>query len=256
MNKRNLIIGIIILITLVGGVVLYVASQSHKTAEVKQNNAEETEESVKEVKKETQGQEIQKRKTVTEQKKQEQENSVATIERLIDSLPKTTLKELGFKKLDMSSWKTYRNEKLGFEVKYPKGWKYEFKKNNYGKVLIIRPISCSGTYGYYENDCDDVIVILITDSPDNKLKTISGWSWAISEGSVKKDECVDGVMQIKLNIDDNFKSCLTNEFGKIHHRYFFKHDNLKYLFTIRYFDEKHSPRVEKTILETFHFTNK
>ncbi len=124
MNKRNLIIGIIILIALVGGVVLYVASQSRKTAEVKQNNAEETEESVKEVKKETQGQEIQKRKTVTEQKKQEQENSVATIEKLIDSLPKTTLKELGFKKLDMSSWKTYRNEKLGFEVKYPRDWTY------------------------------------------------------------------------------------------------------------------------------------
>ncbi len=234
MSKRNLIIGIVVLVALVGGVVLWnqKSNQRNTKQQTKKEVAEQTQEQKTTEKQEiTKGQTNNQNQTVDGELKPEE-------------------------KIDTSNWKTYRNEKLGFEVKYPKEWKYEFKKNNYGKVLIVRPISCSGTYGYYEDDCDDVIIILITDSPDNKLRTISGWNWAISEGSVKRDKCVDGVMRVKLNIDDNFKSCLTNEFGKIHHRYFFKHDNLKYLFTIRYFDEKHSPKVEKTILETFHFTKK
>ncbi len=225
--KKNLIIGIVVLIALVGGVVLW--NQKSNQRNIKQQ-------AKKEVVEQTQGQ-----KTIQEQRDNQNQTS-----------GELKLEE----KIDTSNWKTYRNKEIGFEIKYPKEWKYEFKKNNYGKVLIIRPISCSDTYGYYKDDCDDLVVILITDSPDNKLRTISGWSWAISEGSAKRNKCVDGIMQVKLNIDDNFKSCLTNEFGKIHHRYFFKHDNLKYLFTIRYFDERHSSKVEKTILETFHFTKK
>ena len=226
--RKNLIIGIVVLIALVGGIVLWQQKNNQRNIkqQVKKAVVEQTQEQ-----KRIQGQTNTKNQTIDGKLKPEEKN-------------------------DTSDWRTYRNKEIGFEIKYPKEWKYEFKKNNYGKVLIIRPISCSDTYGYYKDDCDDLVVILITDSPDNKLRTISGWSWAISEGSAKRNKCVDGIMQVKLNIDDNFKSCLTNEFGKIHHRYFFKHDNLKYLFTIRYFDERHSSKVEKTILETFHFTKK
>ncbi len=166
------------------------------------------------------------------------------------------IEKLSFDEVDTSNWKTYQNEEFGFEVRYPNEWKYEFKQNNYGDTLIIRPISCSDTYGYYEDDCDDLVIVLITDYSNDKLKTISGWSWATSERSGQVDKYTDNVMQVKLNIDDNFKAHLTNEFGKIHHRYFFEHDGLKYLFTVRYFDQKHNPKIEKTILETFHFIKK
>ena len=31
--------------------------------------------------------------------------------------------------IDMSDWKTYRNEEFGFELKYPKGWNFEEREN-------------------------------------------------------------------------------------------------------------------------------
>jgi hypothetical protein len=33
----------------------------------------------------------------------------------------------GLGQLDLSGWKTYRNEKYGFEVKYPEEWSIKFE---------------------------------------------------------------------------------------------------------------------------------
>jgi len=46
------------------------------------------------------------------------------IKELINSLPETSLEKLGYKKMNMSNWKTYRNEEFGFEVKYPQSWTF------------------------------------------------------------------------------------------------------------------------------------
>ncbi len=100
MNKRNLIIGIVILIALVGGVVLW--QQKNSQQETKQRTN-------KEITKQTQ-----------EQKIKEQSNAQ---NQTIDGELKPE------EKIDTSSWKTYRNEEFGFEFKYPKDWEVQRLKN-------------------------------------------------------------------------------------------------------------------------------
>ncbi len=133
--KKNLIIGIIVLIVLVGGVVLW----------GQKNNQ--------------QGTNQPKQQTKKEVVKQGQEQKIA--KEFINSFPKTTLEELDFKKLDMSNWKTYRNEEFGFEVKYPQNWTYGELKCDAKKC------------GFPNNVVEGVVFNAPGDTP-------GGGTWAVS----------------------------------------------------------------------------
>ncbi len=115
MTKKNLIIGIVVLIALAGGVVLW--GQKNKQQDTKQQTN-------KEVVKQTQGQATVQKQETTEKQQTNSQNQI------IDGELKPE------EKIDTSDWKTYRNEELGFEVKYPKGW-IEKRQNNNNVVVTF-----------------------------------------------------------------------------------------------------------------------
>ncbi len=239
MNKRNLIIGIIVLITLVGGVVLYVALQSREIIEVKQSNAEKTKEDAKETRKQTQEQ-----KTTKEQANKQNQTDNGELK------PE--------EKIDTSNWKTYRNEELGFEVKYPKSWSVQQNNSKSWKSFHFNKTKC---LKYKDDVCDDEFLsVNISDKPDSELRTSSLWSWAISGHCDKHNNDDYGVAHkiplLRFNIPYSVQTCKFDELGYKWQNYMFTKDNLLWLFVIRYNDKGYDSLVAKTILETFHFTKK
>ncbi len=105
--KKNLIIGIIVLITLVGGVVLW---------NQKSNQRNTKQQTKKEVVGQTQEQKIVQKKETTKEQTTDQNQT-------IDSELKPE------EKIDTSDWKTYRNKEYGFEFKYPRNWEVIKLKN-------------------------------------------------------------------------------------------------------------------------------
>ncbi len=95
-------------------------------------------------------------------------DEVASVQDLIDG-------EYTFTPLDTSDWKTYRNEELGFEVKYPGSWMLVKRTRNEfdGSVIqLVSPevqeafqatridYSCDWSISYYSS---------ISDEPENKF---------------------------------------------------------------------------------------
>ncbi len=137
MNKRNLIIGVIVLIILITGVVLW----------NQKNSKQDTKKEVKqEVTKETQEQkQTQKQENTQEQNNQNQVNNELTLE-----------------EIDTSNWKTYRNEELGFEIRYPESWNVENYKSP-TKFNAPTPIDCKKT----PEKCSYKLILFSTENKVN-----------------------------------------------------------------------------------------
>ena len=139
MNKRNLIIVIVVLVALVGAVVLWNQKSNQ------QNTNQEEQRTIKQT---------QEQKTVQE----EQANQNQINEEL-------TQKE----QIDTSNWKTYRNEELGFEVKYPEEW--GVKKMKFVTIWPAPvPIDCEKT----PEKCPfEGMQLFSSNSQDDKIKYIT-----------------------------------------------------------------------------------
>ena len=65
--------------------------------------------------------------------------------------------------IDISDWMTYRNEKYGYEVKYPKDWFYENRSVNEDNQRIV----------FFDYKKDDKRHIEVSVDPNNTLEKIS-----------------------------------------------------------------------------------
>ncbi len=201
MNKKNLIIGIVVLVALVGGVVLYIASQSQKNTEVKRNNAEKTQGNVKEVVKQTQGQKtVQKQKTTNQQTTDQ--NKTIEGEKTKFGIDDSQLKYNEDGSIDTSEWKTFKY--LGKEYLLPLGWGVIYENGPYGMTVITnrRPGGDTITGGE--------IRIELTSAPLNFTKD-TGLEKKIEEAIHNDEKEVLEGCDYVYNNDNKKPSCINRE---------------------------------------------
>ena len=112
LNKKS--IGIIILLIAVIGGGFWYFSKEQRTASKEQS-------------------EIVKQQEVVKQDKEGLNNQT-----------EDKTEELKIEDIDTSNWKTYRNEEMGFELKYPEGWEVK-KYKAFSLMPALGPIDCEKT---------------------------------------------------------------------------------------------------------------
>ena len=229
MKKLNLIvIGVLVVAVLAGGFYLW--------SEKKTNSTQTSEKKV--VVDDSQKQDQQ------EQKKQQAKNDSNSAKEQIDT----------------SSWKTYRNEEFGFEVRHPRDWVVDEKTYKFEYSWGFEKIDCDG---YKRGSCEDgTVSISKSRVPDNTLRTISSWAWNIPKYKCDDDSGYGKEQKIpalKFNVPYAVQACENYDFGYMEKWYMLSKDDSKWLFTVACTNQNNKSNrdcnflIGKTILETFHF---
>jgi len=159
-------------------------------------------------------------------------------------------------KIDTTDWKTYRNEKYGFEVKYANDWMYKEsvadRNDGIGGSICFGERSCLEK-SEMTGDCENYTCINI----DNDLKRFNKKYEDKSDDPSITNICRSDIPL--LNFSETFpgmRACWVDNFGYIWDLYFFIDNKLGYMLTIRHQDPNHNPEIERTILESFKFIEK
>ncbi|MEA2007483.1 MAG: hypothetical protein U9O20_05015 [Patescibacteria group bacterium] len=180
----------------------------------------------------------------------------------------------GSEKIDTSDWKTYRNKKFGFEMKYPENWipfTRTYTNRNIDYIVFYNK-NCTDEKNATEyesfEDCSDFVQIEISgSSSEDELnrRTSGNWSWIFleKEEREKSSGCIDDgypsrcchdAIPLTFTSIPEVQSCM-REYNGSNNYYYFSRDNNHYLSTIRYIDSDYIPSTEKEILESFKFTD-
>ncbi len=196
MNKRNLIIGIIILIALVGGVVLW--QQKNSQQETKQQTN-------KEITKQTQEQKTTGKQETTKEQTNNQNKT-------IDGELKPE------EKIDTSDWNTYRNKEYGFEFKYPKDWEVQKIPNKTHTFLLeITPVN-------YHKIEGAKFIVDVFNSKDSTVLELKKWFYNLIKSMNYKKYNINDIFDIKCIVSSLDRMCLLEK-NKITILYSFNSNN-------------------------------
>lgn len=161
--------------------------------------------------------------------------------------------------LDTSDWKTYRNKKYGYELKYPKDWIINtsvagrITLNSSHNEKLRREISNGSLYG--EGYLEDIIFSYynsLSDEPENKSNNLGATTL---EEFIKKDPMISSSKKLDFSDGEEW-SVIRGGFGA-YYTIFYIHNGHFYqvMFGNR---EKESDlsEVENKILSTFKFVSK
>jgi len=120
-------------------------------------------------------------------KSQDKNNIIDSVQSLEDTQKKQDgtsknvkgIEELNFDEVDVSDWKTYRNEEHGFEVKYPKDWIFD-EPAYPSSIPYEHKLEVDYVVGFAKGSFEgDWTIIFAVGKDENSFN--QSWSWDIEQ---------------------------------------------------------------------------